>query len=727
MTDSPKLDLDLIKREEAELMKQLASVRRKKELATMQRRQEEEAERQRKIAAQREADLSKTVLISISSERHRDWFRITVDWLRHDVKAILRASMGRQFADCNAEVLTHRIEQLKLLPNVKITWEDGAKKNHDWVLNAPDWEVDVNVIGEFTVTPGPGQSYSWTIHAITGSYRDKGIHIVPKYEGWRIPKALEGQTDVVYTDHAKELIFGEIERRARLDRITQKEDSDCLREGLRGNEFRPFQRVGLEFGVEANGRFLCGDGTGTGKTWLGIGMDHLLREMHEQEKRPTSATFQTLWVAKSANIPNAVREIKRLAGKDAYVVQSGMPSGRDFEEVVIKRNPYVVISYDTLGARRWKDPEKKEGEYYFPWQQTFLSALPDFLVMDEAHQIKNSSTNRFKAIKPLQATRFVLPMTASPILNRTQELWTVLNMVSPHNFPSEQKFKDHYVGYSGETINLDKLHETIRPMFLRRRKKDVQKDLPPINRVHRFWDLSSEAQIAYQQVLQGLYISLRQFDPTGQGVGDPKEVTNILSQIMRLKQICAADKCEFVADLATELVDEDDENRILIFSQFKGTAYEISRLLGSEAVCTVRKTEDDFVSLDAIKRDQMFEAARLNPKIKYIVTTSAAKEGHNIEFCNIVMFNDLFWGPEDHRQAEGRSYGRLSNPQHIDSYYIVADTDIEKWILELLDKKFAIIEETIDGVENTRDKTGSIANELIKRLSAQMLQQGRKK
>lgn len=293
-------------------------------------------------------------------------------------------------------------------------------------------------------------------------------------------------------------------------------------------------------------------------------------------------------------------------------------------------------------------------------------------------------------------------------------------MTDPIMFPSYQGFRNHYT-WDGQTAkNVDELHEVLRPRFIQRLKKDVQKDLPPINRQTLLVELSAQAKTDYSLALKGLYDQLAIFDPKGRKKG-AISINHILAQIMRLKQICAADKVEYVAEFATDLIDQaEGGGKVLIFSQFKATANHIARLLGDQAVCTVTRSEDSFNSMNADQRDELFEDARDNPDVKFIVTTEAAQEGHNLEFCDYVIFNDQFWTPAAHDQCEGRAYGRLSNPHTIDSFYIIADVDIEKWMQELLDKKLAIIEEAVEGVEATRDLSGSIVMELIKKMKEEM-------
>jgi len=712
-------NLESLKAEEAELRQKLAEIERQKKDILAERRKAEELERRRK-------ELEKVVTVKIHSCSN-GWIKGKYEPQRRDVQPILspRSNWNRDFRFAAKVFQSEKVPALRALPNLEIEWDEEAEEKYNWTLNAPAWKVDVTITGEIICKAGPTEGYRNSLENIPGaiwSYSEKH-YTIPEMECWRIPNALESTEDVVYTEAARDIIFGEIERRSRLDAIAAQEDSSVLSEGLNGEQLRPFQRVGVEFGLAANGRMLLGDDTGIGKTWQAAGLVKTLAEDVEDRER----SFQTVCVVKAANIPNWVREMERLLEIEPLLVKSGKPSGEEYHRIVMDREPFILISYDTLGSKTYtkKDIDPSSTDGYYPWQQVFQSSQPDLLIMDEAHQIKNKDTHRFRAIRALKFIPHVLPMTASPVLNRTDEMWTLLHMVAPQQFNSYERFLTRYVGHDGRSPrDVEKLHELIRPMFLRRRKSDVLQDLPPINRVLRYHTLSDEATRSYNGVLQGIYNTLEHFDPRGVG-GDQKEVFGILAQITRLKQVCAADKVDYTADLARDLADENDENRILIFSQFKGTAHAIARRLGHEAVCTVENRGDEFHSLNANKRDELFESVRHDPSVRFIVTTQAAKEGHNLEFCNATIFNDLFWTPEGHRQCEGRSYGRLSNPHPIDSYYIVADVDIEKWIMELLEKKIDIVEEAVDGVESSRDTSGSLATELIQKVKDAMLRQGR--
>jgi len=650
---------------------------------------------------------------------------------RPDLLTIMTSTPGRAFRGYAENKLGKNLipisewgrflERVKELPNSQVIWLNGVREELDWYLNAPPWEIDVHPSRRhFIARMGPRQSGHYILSHIPGSdwdYDSKSWKL-PLSEGWRVPKALEKIEGVVYTDDASELIFEQVRVRSELDIIAKKSNSDIITE-LQGNELRPFQRVGVEFLLAAGGRVLLADDTGLGKTWQGLGYAEL--------QRKSSPRFQTIVIAKAANLPNWKREIKRLTGLEPLACVGGKPEYFTLQAVVNKRAPYVLISYDTLGAYQQivTDDEPPIEKLVFPWVAVFKASGPDLLILDEAHQIKSPDTFRSRACRQLSGVPHIVPMTASPVLNRTVELWPILFMLDPQMFKVHDQFLNTYTWGGRQPRNVKELHELLRPMFLRRKKSDVLKDLPPINRIIRYHDLSEDAKANYERVLQGVYEELSVFDPSGLG-GETMNVISVLAQITRLKQVCSADKVEYTADLALDLIDEHENGgKVLIFSQFKGTALAIANRLGDQAVCTVRRTADDFVSLDAVQRDRLFEDARGDPNVRFIVTTEAAKEGHNLEFCDWVIFNDPLWTPAGHSQCEGRAYGRLSDPHPIDSFYIVADVDIEKWIMELLDKKLAIINEAVEQIESTRELGESIGMELIKKIKAEMWRRGK--
>ena len=647
--------------------------------------------------------------------------------------------IGKKRQSLQDELTELRLAEQRLVELKREEAERIWNERPDWKISF--WIVQGKKVG-FFATPKTGDVgyYFTAIRSIPGIEWDytKRQMKVPLVEGWRLLTLPfeENNITVAWDEGVLECIEEQLRKRNHLIELAGKEDiiTDRLktldriiwnpRKGIREpfwEAMMGFQRVGVEYLLETGTRSILCDETGLGKTWQLVAAAELKRKEDEH--------LQVVCIVPAANIGNWIEELENLTGEDPVLCGNGervknLALGR-----IMNGAPYIIISHEVLGTYDsaesgeedlWGN-KKKIIEHF--WSNLFL-AIPSIkmALIDEAHKIKNPEAFRTKAALKLVDLPFSITATASPILNRMNELWPLLHLTDPELFGSREKFERNYYWDGRSVTGVAALHEMLMSRFIRRRKKDVQKDLPPINRMDRIIHLEGEDKERYSEVVRGLYRQVKTFDPKDRGEG-VTTLQHILTTIMRLKQVCAAAKIDYVANLATELVDqhENGNGKVLIFSQWKGTAYNIARKLGHEAACTVTKTPDDFVSMSPKEREELFKYAKRDDRIKFIVTTGAAKFGHNLEFCSYVIFNDYFWSPEEHKQCEGRAYGRLADPHPIDSFYITAidpsrKDNIEKWIEELLNVKKSTIDEAIEGVAVSRDRENSLINELIKKI-----------
>ena len=126
---------------------------------------------------------------------------------------------------------------------------------------------------------------------------------------------------------------------------------------------------------------------------------------------------------------------------------------------------------------------------------------PDIVVLDEAQRIKNWSTKTTQAIKRLRS-RYAFILTGTPIENRIDELYSLMDFLNPSLLGPLFRFNREYYdlddrGRPAGYRNLDKLHERIKPHMLRRRKADVETELPERSDRNHFVALSAEQQGEY--------------------------------------------------------------------------------------------------------------------------------------------------------------------------------------------------------------------------------------
>lgn len=636
--------------------------------------------------------------------------------LREDITNLLRGIYGRQFDAYTgvnripAEYWKQFREQVVNLKNVKLTHLMGVEAKITRFETLPDFLIELDG-KQFKITSHP-KAPTNLLRDIPGAeyFRDKLYWNVPYTEGWRVYNALDGykgDRGAVWKDDALKLVEAEMERRTKMDTIALQQDSDLVIPFLNGHTPRPFQKVGVEFINLSNGRALVADQMGLGKTWEAIGYA-LLHNLRVVVICP--AHLKANWS----------REIIQLTGEIPTILQGREPDDFAVQALLLKKPRWTIINYDILGAKT-QTPEKvtvddnglkhiTPPKDRYLWADLLNMSKPDLIITDEAHYTKNTDSNRSKAVRLLNPAHR-LALTGTPILNRPGEYWAILNWLRPELFPNEDKFIYQYT-YNGKTAkNTAELREVLKPIMIRRLKKDVVSELPPINRIYNLHELSSTGREMYKKVLAGVYEKIDSF-----GNKVEQNITSILAEIGKLKEVCAHDKVDAVVDLAAELYDTEQDatdaklgnKKVLIFSQYKDVVRKIALRLGREAIYWTGDTAFE-------ERTRLENEFQTNPDVHFLVVSlMTGQTGLNLTAAGHVVFADLYWTPAAHAQAEERAYGRLSNMHGCDSYYLVATDTIEDWIQELLAAKLQTINAVVEGIDAERDP--AIGMEIIRKL-----------
>jgi SNF2 family DNA or RNA helicase len=151
----------------------------------------------------------------------------------------------------------------------------------------------------------------------------------------------------------------------------------------------------------------------------------------------------------------------------------------------------------------------------------------DYVVLDEAQNIKNPQSATAQAARELNASRR-LALTGTPIENRLSEIWSIFEFVSPGLLGPLSKFEERFARPidQGDSKKAARLRAVIHPFILRRTKTEVDKDLPAKIEVDKIIDLAPDKKAIYIQVLREVRATVL---GEGERVGVAKSQLHILA------------------------------------------------------------------------------------------------------------------------------------------------------------------------------------------------------
>ena len=148
-------------------------------------------------------------------------------------------------------------------------------------------------------------------------------------------------------------------------------------------------------------------------------------------------------------------------------------------------------------------------------------------IFDEAHRLKNSGSKAVAAIKSLSFEHKIL-LSGTPLQNNLNELWSLLNFISPHQFSSLQNFLEEFRLEKIEDV--ERLQNLLRPLMLRRMKEDVEKSIPLKEETIIEVELTMIQKRYYRAILEKNLEFLRK--------GDSESAPNLLNAMMELRKCC---------------------------------------------------------------------------------------------------------------------------------------------------------------------------------------------
>ena len=249
---------------------------------------------------------------------------------------------------------------------------------------------------------------------------------------------------------------------------------------------------------------LLADEVGLGKT-IEAGM--VLKELACRRR-----ARMVLILAPSALLNKWVQEMESRFGERFVIYDAKVRSDlRKRYGNIWEANPRIVCSIDTAKQPRYRNEIGK-----VDW---------DLVVVDEAHRLRNASTENHKLLQTLHR-KMTLLLTATPMQNSIMELYNLVSLIDRGVLGSPEYFKMRFVGTSGNLSlkNSKEMRQRLQAVMIRNLKKNVylgmgQKLTGRVGQTLRF-DLTSQERELYDQVSRyasGEYLKAMKANDQGRG------------------------------------------------------------------------------------------------------------------------------------------------------------------------------------------------------------------
>ena len=423
-------------------------------------------------------------------------------------------------------------------------------------------------------------------------------------------------------------------------------------------------------------RALLADDMGLGKTVQAIAACALLRDLRGIDRVlvVSPASLKAEWeeqIARFSELPACVVTGNRLARQAAY-------RGRAF---------FTLCNYEQILV---------DGDDLLDFLQ------PEVVILDEAQRIKNWQTKTANAVKRLHS-RYAFVLTGTPLENRIDELYSIVQFLDPELLGPLFRFNREFYeldakGRPAGYRNLEQLADRIAPVMLRRRKEEVERQLPSRMTKTFFVPMTDTQRAVYEDY----EFSARRLAARARRRPLTKEEHQQLQKLLAcMRMVCdtpaildgerhECPKLDEIERFLPELL-SDPQRKILVFSEW----VRMLELVRECAVVAGVEFAWHTGSVPQVRRRAEIHRFREDPECRLFLSSESGGVGLNLQAADTVINLDLPWNPARLEQRIARAW-RKHQTRPVTVINLVSEKTIEHRMLGLLDAKRALAEGVID-------------------------------
>lgn len=334
-------------------------------------------------------------------------------------------------------------------------------------------------------------------------------------------------------------------------------------------------------------------------------------------------TCPSLIIVPTSLVYNWFQEIQRFTTDMQVYIHTGSQRTRDLVELM--RYDLIISTYGTIR----NDIELLKETVF------------NYVVFDESQVIKNPSSKSYQAALLLKA-RGYLSLSGTPIENSLMDLWAQMNVINRGMLGSRKLFREEFVtpiekgNDEQKTILLKRL---IEPFILRRKKKEVAKDLPDITEQVVYCEMTEMQAETYENEKNAIRTALLD---TISEQGFERSAISILQGLTRLRQLAnhpamiyqqvglSSGKFEEITRSLENIVSEG--HKVLVFSSFVKHLNLVAGYLDENQIRYAMLTGS------TINRDEVVETFQQDDTVPiFLISIKAGGVGLNLTAADYVF------------------------------------------------------------------------------------------